>query len=85
MGRFDDVAEKLQRLLKDRARSSVKDELEALAATVREVVESSEDRGREYRSRRVGRDSVDVRSALQRISYDASVFLGAQLYVVQWK
>ena len=85
MGRFDDVAENLQRLLKARARSSVNDELEALAATVREIVEWSEDRGREYRSRRGRRDSVDVPSALQRISYDASVLLGAQLYVVQWK
>lgn len=85
MGRFDDVAENLQRLLEARGRSNVKEDLEALAATVREIVEASEDRGRKLRSRTVGRDSGDVPSALQRISYYASVFLGAQLYVVQRK
>ena len=87
VGRFDDVAEKLQRLLNSRERSSVEDDLEELAATVREIVEARADggRGRKYHSRRVGHDSVDGASALQRISYYASVFLGAQLYIVQWK
>lgn len=85
MGHFDAVAEDLQRLLRVRGRSNVKDELEALAATVQEIAEESKDRGWKYRSRRVGRDSVNLRSALQRTSYYASVFLGAQLYVVQWK
>ena len=83
---FGDLAKDFRRLLRERGHVELKrDSLERLAAVVEKIVKAPEDGWSAYRATRDEREGVGGASALQRISYLASVFLGGQLFVVQGK
>lgn len=81
---FVDVAKGLERLLRERVELR-RDNLDRLVTLMEKVVVVPEDDRRAYRATGVGREDARMASALEHISYLASVFLGSQLFVVQGK